>query len=394
MKYPTLESLGDLAGKVVFVRVDFNVSLDDKGVIRDDARIRAALPTLEYLRSKGAKLVLASHLGRPNGKPDKKFSLLPAAQRLAELLDVEVLLPDDCVGMEVKKHVSEMRENTVILLENLRFHEEEEANHDGFAKQLAELADVYVTDAFGTLHRAHASTVGMVKYFKQRAIGKLVEKEVNFLSQILYEPQKPVTVVLGGAKISDKIQVIEQLMNVASTVIIGGGMAYTFLLAEGHDVGKSLVEPNRLSTARKLLSRAKTKGINFLLPVDHVVAASFKNDAPAKTLSTSESWGDGMGLDIGPRSVELFADAIRKSRTVFWNGPMGVYEMPNFQKGTLGVAAAMAESSATTVIGGGDSLAAVNASGFADKMTHLSTGGGASLEFLEGKDLPGLRAIL
>lgn len=394
MKYPTLESLTELAGKVVFVRVDFNVSLDDKGRIRDDSRIQAALPTLQYLRSKGAKLVLGSHLGRPKGKPDNKYSLMPVAQRLAELMEIEVLLPDDCVGMEVKKLVTEQREQTIILLENLRFHEEEEQNHDGFAKQLADLADIYVTDAFGTLHRAHASTVGMVKYFKQKAIGKLVEKEVTFLSKILYEPQKPVTVVLGGAKISDKIQVIEQLMNVASTFIIGGGMAYTFLLAEGHKVGKSLVEENRISVARKLLSRAKTKGIEFLLPVDHVIAQSFDNDAPFQIMKNGQDWGEGMGLDIGPMSIDLFSDAIAKANTVFWNGPMGVYEMSNFQKGTLAVAKAMAQATAMTVIGGGDSLAAVNSSGFAGKMTHLSTGGGASLEFLEGKELPGLRVIL
>lgn len=394
MKYPTINSL-DVKDKTVFLRVDFNVSFDDKGKIRDDARIQAALPTIRSLQEKGAKLVIASHLGRPKGKVQKKFSLLPVAQRLAELLSVDVIMPDDCVGMEVKKLISEVRDNsTIVLLENLRFHAEEEANDEVFASQLAELADIYVTDAFGALHRAHASTSGMVKHFKEKAIGMLVEREVSFLSQVLYEPQKPYAVILGGAKVSDKIGVIEQLMNVADKIIIGGGMAYTFLMAQGVNVAQSLVEENKIAMAKKLLDRAATKGIQMLLPIDHKVAESFSNQAAFKVLKNKDDWKEGMGLDIGPESTELFKTALKETKMVFWNGPMGVYEMENFQAGTLGIAETLADIDALTVVGGGDSLAAVKQTGLGDKMSHLSTGGGASLQFLEGKDLPGLKAIL
>lgn len=393
MKYPTLDKIS-CQGKTVFVRVDFNVSLNDKGEIRDDTRIRAALPTINELFSKGAKIILASHLGRPKGKPDKKYSLLPVAQRLAEVLQCEVTMPDDCTGMAVKKLIGEMREKQVVLLENLRFHAEEESNDDGFSQKLAELADIYVDDAFGAMHRAHASTVGMVKTFQEKAMGRLVEKEVNFLSQLLHEPKKPYVVILGGAKVSDKIGVIENLVTVASQIIIGGGMAYTFLKAQGYDVGKSLVEDSKLAQAAKLLDRAKVKGVEILLPVDSIIAERFDVEAQHRVAKNDDNWDGWMGLDIGPASVEIFSQAIARAKTVFWNGPMGVYEMPQFQVGTEAIAKVLSESKAMTVVGGGDSLAAVNKSGYAQKITHLSTGGGASLEFLEGVELPGLKALL
>lgn len=392
VKYPTIDNL-DVAGKKVFVRVDFNVSLSDSGTVGDDSRLRGALPTIHDLLAKGARLILASHFGRPKGKPAPKFSLLPVGKRLAELIDREVLVPDDCVGMGVKKLISELKDTQIILLENLRFHPEEEANDDGFAKRLAALASVYVNDAFGTLHRAHASTVGMVKYFEKKAIGRLVEKEVSFLSKLTQEPQKPFLVILGGAKVSDKIGVIENLMNNASVFVVGGGMATTFLKAKGIEIGRSLVDDKKLAQARKLMERAEHKGIEFILPVDAVVAEAFDANAPHCVLKNGEDWGDGMALDVGPRSLELFAGAIRSAKTIFWNGPLGVYEFPAFQNGTHEIARMVAEGGALSVVGGGDSLAAVNKSGYAEKISHLSTGGGASLEFLEGKVLPGLKAL-
>lgn len=392
MKYPTLDNI-DCHGKTVFVRVDYNVSLTEEGLVRDDTRIRASLPTLNELRKKGAKLVLASHLGRPKGKFDANFSLLPVAQCLAELLEVEVLVPENCIGMEVKKLIHEAKENQVILLENLRFHSEEESCDEGFSQKLAELAEIYVNDAFGTMHRAHASTAGMVKFFKERAIGRLVEKEVGFLSRLLHEPKKPYVVILGGAKISDKIAVIENLINVADKILVGGGMAYTFLLAQGHKVGKSLVEESKVALAKRIMERAQIKGVDLLLPVDSIIAEKFTPDASNRVVSNEDDWADWMGLDIGPKTIVKFKEAIAGAKTVFWNGPMGVYEMPAFQKGTDAVAKFVSESDAMTVVGGGDSLAAINQSGFSSKISHMSTGGGASLEFLEGKDLPGLKAI-
>lgn len=394
MKYPTIDNLQNLNGKTAFVRVDYNVTLNDEGEIRDDARIQASLPTLKELRSKGVKLVLASHMGRPKGKKDSKFSLLPVAKRLAELMDEEVLMPDDCVGMEVKKLVNEAKSEQIVLLENLRFHKEETENADSFAEKLASLADVYVNDAFGTMHRAHASTVGMAKHFKQKCIGRLVEKEVNFLSRLLYEPEKPFVVVLGGAKISDKIGVIESLLNSADTILIGGGMTYTFLKAKGHKVGKSLVEDEKLVLAKRLIEKAELKEVNLVIPTDSVIAQEFKADTKFRNANNDEDWGDWMGLDIGSETVVKFSEEISKAKTIFWNGPMGVYEMPAFQKGTNFIAKAIAESHAMSVVGGGDSLAAINSSGYSDEISHLSTGGGASLEFLEGKELPGLKAIL
>jgi phosphoglycerate kinase len=341
----------------------------------------------------GANLVLASHFGRPEGR-DKKYSLLPVAHRLAELTEIEVIFPEDCIGIEVKKLISENRERKIILLENLRFHKEEETNDKNFSDHLAILADIYVTDAFGCLHRAHASTVGMVTKFKEKAVGRLVEKEISCLGKLLDEPQKPYIVVLGGAKVSDKIAVIENLLSLANTFLIGGGMAYTFLKAKGYDVGKSLVEESKLGFAKKILEKAKIKGVNFILPEDHLVADAFAADAHFQIKSNGDAWGTGMGLDIGPETQKVFAEKILGAKTVFWNGPMGVFEFPNFQKGTNFIAKCLAESRAMTVVGGGDSLSAVNQSGFAEKITHLSTGGGASLNFLEGVELPGLKALL
>lgn len=392
MKYPTLDNL-DVSGKKVFLRVDFNVSLTEAGLVRDDARIRAALPTIQELQAKGAQLVLASHLGRPKGTVVPKYSLLPAARRLAELTGVEVLIPDDCVGMAVKKLISEVRDKQIVLLENLRFHPEEESCDDVFSSKLAELADVYVNDAFGSMHRAHASTVGMVKKFQQRAVGRLVEREVSFLGKLLKEPQKPFLVILGGAKVSDKIGVIENLMNFADEFIIGGGMAYTFLKAQGVNIGKSMVEDLKLAQAKKILERARNKGVKIHLPVDSLVAQHFAADSPTMIRKNGEDWGDGMALDVGPESIREFSQVVGRARTLFWNGPLGVYEMAAFAGGTLSMARELAKSSAMTVVGGGDSLAAIHHAGVGEKISHLSTGGGASLEFLEGKELPGLKVL-
>lgn len=391
MKYPTIDNL-DLQGKTVFVRVDYNVSLNG-AEIRDDTRIRASLPTLKELKSKGACLVLASHLGRPDGKRDEKFSLLPVAGRLAELMECEVVAPDDCVGMEVKKLIHDAKPEQIVLLENLRFHAEEKSCDALFSEKLASLADVYVNDAFGTMHRSHASTVGMVKHFKQKAIGRLVEKEVNFLSRLMSEPEPPFVVVIGGAKVSDKMAVIENLLNRANAILVGGGMAYTFLKAKGTDVGNSLVEDSKISLAKRIMERARVKGVDFLLPVDSIVADEFKESSPHRVLKNSDSWASGMALDIGPETVRCYADVLATAKTVFWNGPMGVYEMAAFKKGTDKIAELVAATHAVTVVGGGDLLAAVAAVGVADKISHLSTGGGASLKFLEGIELPGLKVF-
>lgn len=393
VKYPTIDNLA-CEEKVVFLRADLNVGLDESGQIRDDSRIRAILPTIQDLQKKRAKLVIASHLGRPAGKPNPKFSLLPVARRLAELLHVEVIKPDDCVGFEIKKLIAELRDKNIILLENLRFHHREEQNHDVFARQLAQYMDVYVTDAFGSLHREHASTVGMVRYFKQRAIGRLVEKEIAVLSRLLTEPQKPFVVVMGGAKISDKIGVIENLLNTASHILIGGGMAYTFLMAQGVDVGASLVEPNKIKLAQKILQRARFKSVPVHLPVDHVIVPDISHGAPQKIVSNNDNWSNQKGVDIGPQTVREFSDVLKQAQTVFWNGPLGVCEIEDFRKGTYAIAGAIAQLNAFTVVGGGDSVSAVRKSGVAENISHLSTGGGASLKFLERSVLPGLKALL
>ncbi len=383
----------ELKDKRVFVRVDFNVPLDKQGGIQDDARIVASLPTLRYALEAGAKVIVASHLGRPKGQPDPKYSLMPVAVRLSELLEREVTFPEDCVGDAVKKLITEMREGEIILLENLRFHPEEEANDPVFSERLAALADVYVNDAFGTLHRAHASTVGMVPLVKEKAAGLLVLKEVQVLSRLLHEPERPFIAILGGAKVSDKLGVIENLLRLVDGLLIGGAMAYTFLKSKGIEVGNSLVEDAKVHTAAKLLERAKTKDIRFELPQDHVVGKELKAGTDFKTTSGPNIPQGWMGLDIGPKTVEEFTAQIAKAKTVLWNGPLGAFEIPPFEKGSVETARALAACSGMTVVGGGDSLAAVKAAGVGEKLSHLSTGGGATLEFLEGKTLPGLKAL-
>ncbi|MCE9625485.1 MAG: phosphoglycerate kinase [Deltaproteobacteria bacterium] len=388
----SLEEL-DLKEKRVFIRVDFNVPYDSQGRVKDDARIVASLPTIRHVLDAGGKAIIASHLGRPKGKPDPKYSLMPVAARLSELLEREVIFPEDCIGDAVKKLVGEMREGEVILLENLRFHPGEEANDPLFSERLASLAEVYVNDAFGTLHRAHASTVGMVPLIKEKAAGLLVLKEVQTLSRLLHEPERPFVALLGGAKVSDKLGVIENLLKLVDGLMIGGAMAYTFLKAKGVEVGSSLVEDAKIHQAAKLLERARIKDIRLELPQDHVVAKELKEGAEFKTTNSREIPAGWMGLDIGPKTLEAYEKQILGAKTVLWNGPVGAFETEPFEKGTVEIARTMAKSTGMTVVGGGDSLAAVKVAGVADKITHLSTGGGATLEFLEGKVLPGLKAL-
>ena len=378
-----------VAGKRVLVRVDFNVPLDKAGNISDDTRIRAALPTIQYLCDKDAKVILCSHLGRPKGKVTEEFRLTHVAKRLSELLGAPVTRTDDCICPEVEKTVAAMKPGDVVLLENLRFHAEEEANDAGFAKKLASLADLYVNDAFGTAHRAHASTEGVTHYLPGVA-GFLMERELNFLGKALAAPTRPFVAILGGAKVSDKIGVIENLLPKVDQLIVGGGMANTFLKAQGNEVGASLLEADKVELARDLLKRA---GQKLLLPVDVVVADDFKAEARHQTVAVNKVPAGWRILDIGPKSVEAFAPVLKKAKTVVWNGPMGVFEFPAFAAGTVAIAKALASTDATTIIGGGDSAAAVEQAGVADKITHISTGGGASLEFLEGKVLPGVAAL-
>jgi len=388
----SLEEL-ELKEKRVFVRVDFNVPYDAEGKVADDSRIVASLPTIRHVLKSGGKLILASHLGRPKGKRDPKYSLMPVAARLSELLEREVTFPEDCIGDAVKKLVGEMREGEVILLANLRFQPAEEANDPIFSERLAGLADIYVNDAFGTLHRAHASTVGMVPLVKEKAAGLLVLKEVQVLSRLLHEPVRPFVAILGGAKVSDKLGVIEDLLKLVDGLLIGGAMAYTFLKAKGVEVGASLVEDGKLHQAAKLLERAKTKDIRLELPLDHVVARELKAGAEFKTTSGEAIPAGWMGLDVGPKTLEAYEAQILAAKTVLWNGPVGAFETPPFERGTVEIARTLAKSSGMTVVGGGDSLAAVKVAGVGDKIGHLSTGGGATLEFLEGKTLPGLKAL-
>jgi len=385
----TIDQL-DLAKKRVFVRVDFNVPLDAERRVSDDARIRAALPTIEHALRAGARVILASHLGRPDGKVKPELSLEPAAARLSQLLGRDVTLADDCVGDGVRKLAADLREGQVLLLENLRFHAEEEKNDAAFSQELAALCDVYVDDAFGTVHRAHASTAGMVGLVRERAAGFLVARELKFLRPLLEGPKRPYLAVLGGAKVSDKIKVIDQLLNKVDALLVGGAMAYTFLAARGVGVGKSRVEKDKIDVARRILDKSR---VEVLLPGDHVVAADVKGPGSIEKGAISEGM---LGLDIGPDTARLYADRVRSAATVFWNGPMGLFETPAFAAGTRAVAAAMAEATArgaTTVVGGGDSAAAVAEMGFAGKVSHVSTGGGASLELLEGRKLPGIDAL-
>ena len=380
-----------LKGKRVLVRCDFNVPLQD-GVITDENRIVAALPTINKLINEGAKVILCSHLGKPK-EPTPSASLAPVATRLSEKLGKTVVFAadDTVVGENAKKAVEAMQEGDVVLLENTRFRKEETKNVEEFSKELASLCDVYVNDAFGSSHRAHCSTVGVTKFVSESAVGYLMDKEITYLGNAVNNPERPFVAILGGAKVSDKINVINNLLEKVDTLIIGGGMAYTFMKANGLEVGESLLEADKVDYAKEMMEKAKAKGVNFLIPVDTVVAQEFKNDTEFKTVEGGIPAG-WQGLDIGEKTRELFANALKDAKTVVWNGPMGVFEFANFAKGTIAVAEALANIDATTIIGGGDSAAAVNQLGFADKMSHISTGGGASLEFLEGKELPGVVA--
>jgi phosphoglycerate kinase len=386
----------DLHGKRVFIRADFNVPLKD-GVVTDDTRIRETLPTLRLAIQKGGRLVLASHLGRPKGGPEPKYSLAPAAKKLEELLERPVAFANDCVGADAEAKSKALADGGVLLLENVRFHPEEEKNDEAFSKQLARLCDgLFVCDAFGSAHRAHASVVGITRFVKQSAAGLLMEKELAYLGKAVTNPARPFVAILGGAKVSDKIEVVENLMKIADAMLIGGGMAYTFEKSQGLQIGKSLVENDKLDLAKRLLDEAKQKNFKLLLPVDHVVAAEFKADAKATTCDVAATPADQMGLDIGPKTSAAYAAEIAKAKTIVWNGPMGVFEMPAFAKGTLEVANAVAAATvagATSIVGGGDSVAAVHQSGVSGKISHISTGGGASLEFLGGRKLPGVESL-
>ncbi|NLX63209.1 MAG: phosphoglycerate kinase [Clostridiaceae bacterium] len=382
----------DVKGKRVIVRVDFNVPLDSEGNITDDKRIRGALPTIKYIIENGGKLILVSHLGRPKNGFEAKYSMKPAAERLSELLGKEVILAKDVIGEDAKAKAAALKEGEILMLENVRFHKEETKNDPEFAKELASMADIYVNDAFGTAHRAHASTAGLADYLPS-ACGFLIKKELDIMGKALDNPERPFVAILGGAKVSDKISVIENLIDKVDTLIIGGGMAYTFFKAQGHSVGKSICEDDKVELAKNLLAKAKEKNVNLLLPVDNVVGKEFDANTEAKTVPSDAIPDDWMGLDIGEETIKLFSDAIKGAKTVVWNGPMGVFEMERFANGTRKITEALANSNAITIVGGGDSAAAVEQLGFADKITHISTGGGASLEFLEGKELPGIAVL-
>ena len=386
----------EMGSKRIFIRVDFNVPLDS-GRVTDDTRIRETLPTLAFARARGARLVLASHLGRPKGKPDPKYSLRPVAAKLAELLGAPVEFAADCVGADAEAKSRALANGGVLLLENVRYHAEEEANDEGFSRQLAALCDgMFVCDAFGSAHRAHASVVGITRFVKQAAAGLLMERELAYLGKALSNPERPFVAVLGGAKVSDKIEVVENLMRVADAMLIGGGMAYTFLKSQGLPIGNSLVEADKLDLARKLIAEGRQRNFRLLLPTDHVLGAEFKADTKTQITSVNATPDGWMGLDIGPDTIAKFSAELSRAKTIVWNGPMGVFEMPAFAKGTLEIARAVGAATAkgaTSIVGGGDSVAAIHAAGLADKISHISTGGGASLEFLAGRKLPGVEAL-
>ena len=381
-------------GKKILVRCDFNVPLKD-GVITDDTRIEAALPTIKKLIADGGKVILCSHLGKPKGEVKEELSLAPVAKRLSELLGKDVVFAKDneVVGPNARKAADEMKDGDVILLENTRFRPEEEKNGEALSKDLASLCDIYVNDAFGTAHRAHSSTVGITAFVKEAVVGYLMEKEINFLGNAVDHPERPFAAILGGSKVSSKISVIDNLLEKVDILLIGGGMAYTFIKAEGGSIGKSLVEEDYLDYANRMREKAAAKGVKLLLPVDSVCASEISNDVPFETVDIMNIPDDKMGLDIGEKTISLFEDALKDAKTIIWNGPMGVFETENFAKGTKAIAECLAKSNAVTIVGGGDSAAAVEQMGYADKMTHISTGGGASLEFLEGKGLPGVDCI-
>ena len=397
MQYKTIDDI-EVSGKRVFLRVDFNVPLTKSApfTITDDTRIRAALPTIESLLKRGARLIIASHLGRPKSPQDQQYSLAPVRDRLAELLKMPIEWASDCIGTEATAKAMALKNGEVLLLENLRFHKEEEANDPAFAQQLAALAEVYVDDAFGAAHRAHASIEGITHYLPIKAAGYLMKRELDYLGKTMESPSHPFVAIIGGAKISGKIDVIECLLTKADSVLIGGGMMFTFYKAMGYEIGNSLLEADKVGMAKDLLERSKAGKVKLILPVDTIVAKSFSNDAERKTVDVSAIEAGWTGMDIGPKSIELFAKEIVGAELILWNGPMGVFEMPNFAQGTIAVAKALAQATergATTIVGGGDSVAALEQCNLADKMTHVSTGGGASLEFLEGKTLPGVAAL-
>lgn len=383
----------DVKGKKVIVRVDFNVPLDENGNITDDKRIVGALPTIKYLIEHGAKTILVSHLGRPKNGFEDKFSMRPTAKRLSELLGIDVLLAKDVIGDDAKNKAAELKDGQVLMLENVRFHKEETKNDPEFAKSLSTLAEIYVNDAFGTAHRAHASTAGLADYLPA-VCGFLIEKEIEFMGKALENPNRPFVAILGGSKVSDKIGVIENLLDKVDSLIIGGGMAYTFLKAKGYEIGGSICEDDKIDLAKSLIERAEKANVRLLLPVENVVAKEFSNDTEYKTVKSNAIESGWSGMDIGEETIKLFSEEIKKAKTIVWNGPMGVFEFPNFAVGTKAIAKAVAESGAVSIVGGGDSAAAVEQLGYADKITHISTGGGASLEFLEGKVLPGIDVLM